>query len=166
MYYKIENQDCEVYKKLHEMRTNEIQIQKDNEEAIKEKTGLDYKSYWGQGGQQNFWRVTQYSGFKFTEPEKVDFKIWKRQKDNPEIFVPNKKTKQGQEMGKFLQNGLKGSNFMLPLEILNLEEHGRFTFPFVEIVGEIIILYLDDTQEPKDENVIEITKKEFDKIYV
>ena len=37
MYYKIENKECEVYKKLHQMRTEEIQIGKENEKAIEEK---------------------------------------------------------------------------------------------------------------------------------
>lgn len=72
MYYKIENKECEVYKKLHQMRTEEIQIGKENEKAIEEKTGLKFESYLGRSGQQNFSRTTEYFGFKFAEPQKVD----------------------------------------------------------------------------------------------
>lgn len=161
MYYKIENKDCEVYKKLHELRTKEEKIENDNILAIKEKTGLNWENSFGRIGQQNFRRVSSYSGFEFTEPEKVDLKIWKRHKEHNEIFVPNTKTKLGREMQEFLNNGLDGSRFDTVLEILQLEDLRRFTFPFVEIIGETIILYLDDNHEPKDLNVIEITKREF-----
>lgn len=162
MYYKIENKECEVYKKLHELRTKELIISEENKQSIKDKSGLDFESFLGHSGQQNFRRVTQYTGFKFTEPEKVDLKIWQRDKTHSEIFIPNRKTKLGREMAEFISNGLKGSNFMKPFEIFGLEHPRRFSFPFVHIVGEIIVLYFDDQTEPKDENVIEITKREFD----
>lgn len=164
MYYKIENKDCEVYKKLHEMRTKELLISEENKQAIRDKSGLDFESFLGHSGQQNFRRVTQYTGFKFTEPEKVDLKIWQSDKTHSKIFVPNRRTKQGREMEKFLLNGLKGGHFTEPLEIMGLEHPRRFTFPFIEIAGEVILLYLDDQMEPKDENIIEITKCEFEKL--
>lgn len=164
MYYKIENKECEVYKKLHQMRTEEIQIGKDNEKAIEEKTGLKFETFLGHSGQQNFRRTTQYIGFKFTEPERVDLKIWQRDKEHPEIFVPNKRTKLGREMAEFLANGLKGSIYSKPIKILGLPEQRRFTFPYVEIFGDLILIYLGNNGEPKDENVIEITKREFEKL--
>ena len=164
MYYKIENKECEVYKKLHEMRTEEIRIGEENKQAIREKSGLDFESYFGVQGQQTIRRVTEYIGFKFTEPEKVDLKVWKRHEKHADIFVPNRRTKSGREMSEFLANGLKGSIFYRPLEILGLEHPRKFTFPFVDIVGDIIVIFLDDQCEPTDENVIEITKREFDAI--
>ena len=36
MYYKIENKECEVYKKLHELRTKELLISEENKQAIKD----------------------------------------------------------------------------------------------------------------------------------
>jgi len=161
MYYKIENKECEVYKKLHELRIKEEQIELKNVASIIEKTGLNWENFFGRRGQQNFRRVSSFSGFEFTEPDKVDLKIWKRHKDHNEFFVPNTRTNLGREMQEFLNNGLEGSRFDIVLDILKLEDLSRFTFPFVEIVGEIIIMYLDDDHEPKDENVIEITKREF-----
>ena len=164
MYYKIENKECEVYKQLHQMRTEEIQIGKDNEKAIEEKTGLKFDTFLGNPGQQNFRRVTRFSGFEFLEPEKVDLKIWKRDKEHPEIFVPNNRTKLGREMADFLANGLKRSRYDRVWEILNLKSLKRFQFPYVEIVNDVIIISLDDEHEPSDENVIEITKREFNKL--
>jgi hypothetical protein len=165
MYYKITNKECEVYKKLHEMRTKEIQYSKENWEAIEDKAGVKFTKFFGYHGQQTFGRVPEYMGFVFDSPELLTPKIWVREPNNEGVFIPNKRTKLGREMSNFLLNGLKKSYWGKPLEILGLERiNGRFTFPYVEIVGEIIIIYLDEQHQPKDENIIEITKKEFELI--
>jgi len=161
MYYKIENKECEAYKKLHEMRTKEHQMAKDNIDAINERVGLDWETYLGYSGQQQFGRVTTYEGFKFKEPEKVDLKIWKQHSEHKDIFVPNKKTKLGREMAEFLLNGLKGHYFSIVFDCLGIEHPmRRFTFPYVEICGDVIVLYLDEKTELTDENIIEITTKD------
>ncbi|MDD3875494.1 MAG: hypothetical protein PHT69_02675 [Bacteroidales bacterium] len=147
------------------MRTRELKIQKDNRKAIEDKTGLEFEQFLGCAGQQNYSRVTIFNGFVFTSPDKVDLKVWKRDKDHKNVFVPNRKTKVGREMAKFLENGLKKGNFMDPFDILKLEHPRKFTFPFVEITdNEIIVLFLDEKMEPTDKNVIEITKREFDEL--
>jgi hypothetical protein len=167
MYYKIENKDCEVYKKLHALRSKEIQMEEDNLKAVHEKVGLEWNLYLVRKGQQNFNRVTTYSGFGFKEPEKVDLKIWKEDRDNPGCFVPNRKTKSGREMAQFLNNGLKGHWFGIVYDALGLEHpYGKFSFPFIDICtdvcGEIIIMYFGDKVVIEDENIIEITSKEFE----
>lgn len=164
MYYKITNKECEVYKKLHELRTRELEIEEENVLAIKTKTGLDFETFLGDKGQQNFNRVTEYVGFKFTEPEKVDLKIWKIDKDNPDIFVPNTKYKLGREMGEFLRNGLNGSKISKVFDILGITRKPKFTFPYVEIVDDVILLFFDHNHEPNDPNIVEITKKEFEEL--
>lgn len=164
MYYKITNKEAVVYKKLHALRTNEYKIQKENEEAILEKTGLNYDKALANFGQQNWNRVTQYTGFVFLEPEKVDLKIWKKDKNHKEAFVPNPKTKLGREMQSFLFNGLKGSVYHKVFDILNLPDVRKFTFPYVEIVEDVVLVFLGDNQEPNIEDLIEITKTEFNKI--
>jgi len=164
MYYKIENKECKVYKELHSLRTKELQMKKDNETAIQEKTGLKFKTYLGDSGQQNFRRVPQYTGFKFTNPEKVDLTIWKTDSEYKDIYVPNKKTKSGREMAEFLLNGLKGSRYDSVYTILKIEHGRRFSFPFVTIVNDLILIWLNDKDEPKDKNLIEITKREFNEI--
>ena len=165
MYYKIENTECEAYKKLHEMRTKENRMQEENEKAIQEKTGLKWDKYLGHNSQQQFGRVRTYSGFVFTEPDKVDLKIWKRDSEHKDVFVPNKRTKLGREMASFLLNGLKSHWFSIVYDCIGMKHpDGRFTFPFVEISGNVIVLFLDDKSEPTDENIIEITKREFEKL--
>jgi hypothetical protein len=163
MYYKIVNKESEVYKKLHEMRLEELEMEELNKDAIIQETGLEWEIYLGHSGQQNFNRVTEYSGFAFKDPEEVDTKVWKRHPDHKDIFIPNRKTKLGREMSQFLCNGLKGHSFSIVFKLLGISYPcGRFTFPYVEICGNIIILYLGDRQIPNDENIIEITSKEFE----
>lgn len=162
MYYKIENKECEVYKKLHKMRTEELRIEEENKQLITEKTGLNWENFLGHKGQQQFGRVTTYNGFVFTEPEKVNLKIWKLHSEYKDCFVPNNRTKLGREMNDFLNNGLnKGHWFNDVYDNLGIESPmGRFTFPYVEICNDIIVLYLDDKTVLADENIIEITSKE------
>lgn len=107
MYYKIINKECEVYKKLHEMRSEELKIEEENKKAIEEKTGLEWDIYLGNAGQQNFGRVTRYFGFKFKEPEKVNLKIWAIHSEHEGVFIPNRRTKSGRGIYDFLTNGLK-----------------------------------------------------------
>ena len=164
MYYKIENKECEVYKKLHAMRTEELSIHIQNRNAIHERVGLKFEKFLGYGGQQNLDRCTTYQGFRFIEPDKVDPKVWIPSKKHDGIYVPNKRTNAGRDMANFLSTGLKHSWYKRPLEILEIEEGERFTFPYVEICGDIILLFLDDDQNPKDDNVIEITRTEFEKL--
>lgn len=162
MYYKIENKECEVYKQLFELRTKELQYEKDNKKAIDEKTGLKWQNSFGHHGQQNFSRVSSYSGFEFKEVEKVDLKIWKEHKDYSGIFIPNTRTKLGREMQDFLQGNMQRSNYNRVFEILKVETGRKFTLPYVEITKDKnIILFLGYEQEPKDKNIIEITKRDF-----
>lgn len=165
MYYKIENKECEVYKKLHEMRTKELQMEEENKQAITEKTGLKWEKFLGHSGQQNFNRVTQYVGFNFEEPEKVNTKMWIKHPNHEGIYIPNNRTKNGREMNQFIRNGLKGHAFSTVFKNLDMPQPmGRFTFPYVEICGDTIVIYLGDAQEPKDSNIIEITKRDFNEL--
>lgn len=161
MYYKIENKESEIYKTLRAFRQNEIDINKRNRKAVEDKIPYKWTRFLGYFGQQSFGRVTTYSGFQFEEPEKVDLKVWKQDKDNPKCFTPNKRTKAGREMYDFL-NELESSSMFELNRIIGFEPNGRFTIPFLDICGDVLILYLDNKFEPKDESIIEITSKEFE----
>lgn len=164
MYYKIENKECELYKKLHELRSQELVWEKENKEAICAKIGLKWDKYLGHRGQQNFKRTTTYSGFIFKEPEKVDPKVWIKHKSQEGGFVPNTRTKAGKEMAKFL-NETKGHWFNMVFYILGLEHPcGRFTFPYVEICGDVIVIFMGSGFELTNDFVIEITSKEFESL--
>lgn len=159
MYYKITNKESEVYKKFYELKQEEHKMAENNKKAVEDAVELEYDRFLGHLGQQNLSRTTEYEGFEFLEPDKVDPKIWKKHKEYKDIFIPNRRTKKGKEMSEFLLNGLEKSCFDVIHDILGLEVYGRFTFPFLEVVGDVIILSIDDDIENPD--VIEITKKEF-----
>lgn len=165
MYYKIENKESDVYKKLKDLRDSENQIRLDNIKSIEDKTNNKFTSFIGYSGQQNFRRVTQYVGFKFEDTANICLKTWKLDKDNEGVYLPNLRTKSGREMSEFLCNGLKGSSIRRVEKILNMPHYNRFIFPFIELLeNEVIILFLDDKFDPTDENIIEITKTEFNKL--
>jgi len=163
MYYKLTNKESEVYKQLHALRTKELAIEERNEKAIRERFPDWNGNFIGQSGQQNYWRVSQYSGLEFTEPEKIDTTVWKSHNDFPQFFVPYKRTKAGKEIYDFFYFLEKSSLFDLE-SILKIDVSGYFSFPYLEIVGDVLILLLDSRFEPADENIIEITKREFEEL--
>ena len=162
MYYKIENKECEVYKQLHELRTRELVINKMNKALIATKVNLDYDKFMGNIN-QGWVRTWTYSGFLFKESEKVNPKIWKL-KDG--CYYPNSRTKDGKDMSKFLSQ-LDKTMFKDVLEILDIELGYKFSFPFLDLSESgVVVLYLSDNHVPKDENLIEITSKEFEALRV
>ena len=163
MYYKITNRECDVYKKLHTLRSKEIQIEQDNLQAVRNLVGDDWSTYLGHVGQQNFLRVTDYEGFAFRHPENLPAKTWKEHKEGHGVYVPDLRTKKGREMKKAL-NGLKYSSVVRVYEIFGLDLFGHFIFPFVEICpDETIVIYFDDKTDlcEKFTEIEEITKKVF-----
>jgi hypothetical protein len=126
---------------------------------------LEWDSFLGYNSQQTWNRVTEYIGFKFNEPEKVDLTIWKEDPKHKGIFIPNRRTKKGKEMAAFLNNGLQGHRFDIVFQILGIEHRNKFNFPFVEICKDVIILFLGEDYNIESEDIIEITKKEFYEIH-
>lgn len=167
MYYKIINKDSKVYKELHALRTEETKIEKQNREAVKNVVGRDWDNYLGKAGQQNFWRVTQYTGFAFKHPERLPGKTWKQHKEYSDIYVPNLRTKNGKQIKHFLDH-LPGSSIQKVFSILGCHLDGRFTFPYVEIgKDDVIVFYMSDRFDEeltKNKDIIEITKREFEEI--
>lgn len=167
MFYKITNTESKVYKELFALRKEEISIERKNREEVKKVVGCDWDEYLGCKGQQNFWRVTLYSGFAFKHPDRLPAKTWKQHKEYPHIYIPNTRTKLGRQMQSFLGN-LPHSSFIKVLSILECPIDGRVVFPYVEIgCGDVIVLYMGDRYDEilsKNKDIIEITKREFNEI--
>ncbi|MBQ3990480.1 MAG: hypothetical protein II630_06520 [Bacteroidales bacterium] len=121
----------------------------------------------GQAGQQNYWRVTQYTGFEFKHPDRLPQKTWKQHKEYQEIYIPDNRTRNGKMIKKFLDE-LPHSSITRVFSILGCELAGRFTFPFVEIgKGGTIVFYMSDRFNEtlkNNKDIIEITSKEFEEI--
>lgn len=161
MYYKLTDTSGEMYKKLYAMRKKELRIEKENEEKIKERFPDWNKQYLGYSGQQNFSRVSQYTGLCFKNPEKVNVKEWKRHKEHQDVFIPNTRTKEGKLVVDFFKS-LKSSSFFELRDIVGMELYGQFKIPYMEIgKDDYIYFYFDDRFNPSEE-FIEITKKEFE----
>lgn len=171
MYYKIINKDSDVYKQLYELRTKEQEIEKRNKKMVKELIGQDFTHFIGNAGQQNFERVTQFSGFEFKHPEKLPPKVWvlDKQYGDKGGYVPNRRTKAGREMLEKLRT-LPHSSVFEVFEILKCEPSGRFIFPYVEIgKDDVIVLFMSDCIDDvlsQNKDIIEITKREFEEINV
>lgn len=161
MYYKIENTESKVYTKLKKLLEYEQEIEAENEKLVQQKVVHEYTGFLGYKGQTNFYRVSRYLGFKFKQPELVDENIWKKHQIHKDVFVPNRKTKAGKEIYNFLHNGLEVSDYMTVCEILKIEAIGKFYFPSLYFVDDVIIMFLDDKANPKVKELIEITSKEF-----
>lgn len=171
MYYKITNKDSDVYKRLYDLRKKEQQIEENNKKTVKELIGQDFTHFIGKAGQQNFKRVTQYSGFEFKHPEKLPPKVWvlDKQYGDKGVYVPNRRTKTGREMLEKLRT-LPHSSIIEVFRILECEMSGRFVFPYVEIgKDDVIVFYMSDRYDDvlsKNKDIIEITKREFEEINV
>lgn len=162
MFYKITNKESELYKKLHELRTDERKFDEENKAAVKQLVGDDWDYFTGWDGQQNIFRVTVYSGFAFKHPENLPPKTWKKHKEYEDIYIPDRRTKNGRAIEEALYN-LPRSSVLHVFEILEIETLGRFVFPYVEICDdETIVLFVEDKfdLEKKFPNVVVITKKE------
>lgn len=166
MFYKITDKESELYKKLHELRSKELKIEKENDAAVKQLVGDDWDQFSGWSGQQNFHRVTTYSGFAFKHPENLPPKTWKKHKEYEDIYVPDRRTKNGRAIAEALDN-LPHSSVICVFKILEMQMLGRFTFPYIEICDdETIVLFVDNKfdLEKKFQEVVEITKKEADEL--
>lgn len=171
MYYKITNKESEVYKQLYGLRTKEQEMEKSNNKIVKELIGQDFTHFIGKAGQQNFERVTQFSGFEFKHPEKLPPKVWvlDKQYGSKDCYVPNRRTKAGREMLEKLRT-LPHSSICEVFKILKCEMSGRFIFPYVEIgKDDVIVLFMSDRFDDvlsHNKDIIEITKREFEEINV
>ena len=164
MYYKVINKESEVYKRLREQREKEIAADERNTKKIEELLGFKWTSFYGKLSGQGFRRVTEYSAFVPNEGEIVT-KAVKPSADHPGAYEPNRRTKSGKALFDFLSRGKEQFAYYDVLNILDCNEiYSRFTIPFMELIGDTILLYLDEKHIPRYEDVIEITKKEFDEI--
>ncbi len=162
MYYKITDKTSEKYKELYTIRKEEIAIEERNQAKIRERFPDWNNNYVGYKGQQNMGRVTTYVGLGFDDKEKVNLKEWKEHKEYKGFYKPNRRTKAGKEVDKFL-NELETSSYFKVKYILGYEDLERFRFPYFEIGKDgNLYLYLDDNCATTKE-FIEITSVEFKK---
>lgn len=156
MYYKITNQESELFKKAKELMERIRTIDQKNRTLIRERVeGVE--NLMGSHGFNLTWShagVTFKRGF-------VPPVEWKRHKKNPSMFVPTGKTKEGKRLQQFFSE-LEGVSIMELLKLLNEDlPHGRITLPRVYGSDRLILILLDEQHNPKFPDLIEITRSEF-----
>lgn len=160
MYYKITNQESEVYKSLHSIRTKEIEIDKANKIAVKEKIGLEFDSWRGHQSQGSLWRTVTYSAFKFSPGQDICPKTWKEEKNSPGVYSPYARTKKGKEMRDFL-NALQTSCFTGIESALGVEFGCSFRLPKVHLKNNAVYLFVDDKLDIQSSDIVEITRNQW-----
>jgi len=66
-------------------------------------------------------------------------------------------------MGQWL-DALPNSQFMKIISILNADLGDRFTIPYMELCGDVVVMYLRDINIEHITEAIEITSKEAEQI--
>ena len=165
LYYKVENKDCDLYKRANEFLAMEEKLRETQRKAIESKVPKFSKFKVRKG----FFRIVQYIGFVFDENESIDPKVWKKEEDGEMLSVPNLRTKVGKAMNEFLRSFKRTDVFDLHrlLAIGEKDICGSFynanLFEFNNRIYIIIDSQFRDEFEKNNMDVIEITNGEMTK---
>lgn len=158
MYYKITNTQCDLYKELRTQREKELAAIAENKALLAQHIPYAYQKFAG-FTDQGVRRIPIPVGFYFIHPEEVDLKVWREDCKREGLYYPSKRTKKGKEMQQFLDS-LKSFSAHRLWDKLGVEYIGEFYTPFMELAKDVIVIRLDDKQQPKGEDIIEITRQE------
>ena len=166
LYYKVENKDCDLFKRANEFLAMEEKLRETQRKTIESKLPK-FSKYKGKKG---FNRIVLYTGFVFDDKESIDPKVWKTKEENGEmISTPNLRTKVGKEMNEFLRS-FKRTNVWDVDRLLAIDGkslYGRFytanLFEFNECLYIIIDSRYRDVFEKNNTDIIEITNGEMTK---
>lgn len=165
-YYKVTDTKCDLYKECSEFLHHEEELRKAQLEAIKARVPKFEKSLEEKG----FDRIETFKGFVFDEPEKLDPKEWKTELvDGYMLSKPNKRTKKGKELIKFLHS-FKRTNCWDVDRLLNIEKQsilGSYYPADLFQFNDTIYIFIDKkcrkTFEHENDGFIEITLGEMEK---
>lgn len=165
-YYKVTDQNSELFKKSSEFLAMEDELRDKQKKAIRERV----PKFTEFRGERGFNRILRYKGFVFEDVESIDPKVWvTKLTDGKLCSTPNKRTKAGKEMDKFLKE-FKRTNCWDVDKLLNIEKqsiNGNF-YPADLFKHQDCIYILIDSQyrklfEENNTGVIEITYGEMEK---
>lgn len=163
IFYKITNIECGIYCKLKAQREKELKAIKENKEFLERNIPYKYKRYCGYTD-QGARRIPIAVGFYFLHPEEVDTKVWREDAKRAGLYFPNKRTKAGRDMQAVIDCQRGFSGFKL-LDMLGIDYYGEFSCPQMWVEKGVVLIALDDKHQPKDENLIEITRNELESYF-
>ena len=166
LYYKVENKDCDLFKRANEFLAMEEKLREIQRRTIESELPK-FSKYKGVRG---FYRIVQYTGFIFDDKESIDPKVWRTKEENGVMLsTPNLRTKAGKAMGEFLRSFKRTDVFDLH-RLLGIGEKyicGSFynanLFEFNNRIYIIIDSQFRDVFEKNNMDVIEITNGEITK---
>lgn len=159
-YYKVTDNSSKLYKHCSEFLQHEDELRKAQKSAIEARVP-SFKMYYGSKG---FHRIVTYTGFVFDDPESLDPKEWKTELVEGNLLsTPNKRTKKGKEMFKFLSS-FERTNCWDVERLLNIKQssiYGSFFPADLFKHNDTIYILIDErhrkTFEKENDNIIEIT---------
>ena len=165
-YYKVEDSQSSLHKKCCEFLDMERELTEKQKRTIEEKLPKFSKFK----GARAFTRIVRYEGFVFDDQEHIDAKVWKtKEQDGYMLSTPNRRTKAGREMEKFLAN-FKRTDCWDVDRILDIDKtsiYGSFypanLFRHNDCIYIIIDSQFKDVFEQNNPEVIEITLGEINK---
>jgi len=162
MYYKITDKESIVFKSCHELDEKIKRIGKENITKVEEFTGLKYEQRLGDFGFSLTFRIIGI----IPVVNSVYGDEWKRDVNNPGVIIPNKKTKRGKEIAKFLRE-LECVFYTEIFDALEIEDHfyGKFKIPHITGNENTVLVFLDDQVSPRIDGMIEITRSEYLKLH-
>lgn len=166
LYYKVENKDCDLYKRAFEFLAMEEKLREIQRKTIESELPK-FSKYKCEKG---FNRIVQYTGFIFDDQESIDPKVWKTKEENGVMLsTPNLRTKAGKAMGKFLKSFKRTTVWDVDrlLAIDGKSVYGSFYPADLFVFNECIYILIDsqfrDIFEKNNMDVIEITNGEMTK---
>lgn len=160
MYYKITDKDSNLYKEIRALREEERRMDEENLAAINKR--IPYKWIDARGRCQiGPFRTNICRIFIFEDSENVDPEIWEKHPDYPGYFRPNEQTQPGKEMYRFLNEELPTIPISRLYNILGMPWSDKWQFPFLELVVDTLLLFVDDRIVLREPCFIEITSVEF-----
>ena len=163
IFYKVENKDSELFKKASEFLKVEDRLREEQKAAIEAKMPK-FTTYRGQKG---FNRIVRFTGFVFDDQQNIDPKVWKtEEKDGKMLSTPNRRTKVGREMYKFL-NSFDRTTMWDVDRLLGIEKQSIFgsfipanLFKFNDRIYILIDEQFREEFEKNNTDIIEITRGE------
>lgn len=171
MYWKITNKKSEAYKKVEAHLLRISQLKKDNNQKIREYTGIDFKEYIGRTSPFCLNGTVDAIVPIITKKNKdfVELNLqcnWRQCKDFPEAYEPNRRKKQGRQIAEFMQS-LPHVDFRDDNKIYGLKTSGRwvhFGYEWIKKDGGILVTTQDDVEFKPLKGMVEITRGEFNKL--
>lgn len=167
LYYKVENKDCDLFKRANEFLAMEEKLRETQRKTIESELPKFSKYKCVKG----FDRIVQYTGFIFDDQESIDPKVWKTKEENGVMLsTPNLRTKAGKAMGKFLKSFKRTTVWDVDrlLAIDGKSVYGSFYPADLFVFNECIYILIDsqfrDIFEKNNMDVIEITNGEITKV--